>query len=114
MWGVKGGGKSNNDSCSTVGRKSIWRPKVDKKGAALYSAIGKHQSVSIRQISRNRAELVAYYRFLENENVTIGELVQSLSDHCVSKVEDKHILAISDSSEINLQSHVGRLFAVRW
>lgn len=73
--------------------------------------MGKHQSLSIRQISKNRAEQVAYYRFLENENVTVGELVRSLSNHCVSQVEGKHILAISDSSEINLQSHVGRLKA---
>jgi hypothetical protein len=73
--------------------------------------MGKHQSISIRQISRNRAEQVAYYRFLENENVTVGELVPSLSDHCMLQVEGKHILAISDSSEINLQSHVGRLKA---
>lgn len=90
---------------------SIWRPKVDKKGAALYEAMGKHQSVIIRQISKNRAEQVAYYRFLENENVTVGELVQSLSAHCCLQVEARHILAISDSSEINLQSHVGRLKA---
>lgn len=73
--------------------------------------MGKHQSISIRQISRNRAEQVAYYRFLEKENVTVGELVRSLSDHCMLQVEGKHILAISDSSEINLQSHVGRLKA---
>jgi hypothetical protein len=73
--------------------------------------MGKHQSVSIRQISKNRAEQVGYYRFLENQNVTVGELVRSLSDHCVSLVEGKHILAISDTSEINLQSHVGRLKA---
>lgn len=39
----------------------------------------------------------------------VGELVQSLSDHCILQVEQKHILAISDTSEINLQSHVGRL-----
>ncbi|MDZ8241484.1 MAG: IS4 family transposase [Nostoc sp. ChiQUE01a] len=73
--------------------------------------MGKHQSVSIRQISKNRAEQVGYYRFLENQDVTVGELVRSLSDHCVSQVEGKHILAISDTSEINLQSHVGRLKA---
>lgn len=54
---------------------------------------------------------MGYYRFLENQNVTIAELVRSLSDHCVSHVEGKHILAISDTSEINLQSHVGRLKA---
>lgn len=73
--------------------------------------MGKHNSVSIRQISRNRAEQVGYYRFLENENVTVGELVKSLSDQCLQQVEAKHILVISDSSEINLQSHVGRLKA---
>lgn len=74
--------------------------------------MGKHQSVSIRQISKNRAEQVGYYRFLENQNVTGGELVTSLSDQCVLQVEGKHILAISDTSEINLQSHVGRLKAL--
>ena len=68
-----------------------------------------HQSVNIRLISRDRAEQVAYYRFLNNENVTVGELVQSLSEQCCKQVARRHILAVSDSSEINLQSHIGRL-----
>lgn len=68
-----------------------------------------HQSVNIRQISRNRAEQVGYYRFLENENVSLSELVRSVSDACEQQVEGLHVLAISDSSEINLQSHAGRL-----
>jgi len=71
--------------------------------------MGQHQSVNIRQISRNRAGQVGYYRFLENENVTVSELVRSLSAHCQQQVEGRHVLAVSDSSEINLQSHVGRL-----
>jgi hypothetical protein len=69
----------------------------------------KHQSVNIRQISRNRAEQVGYYRFLENQNVTLSELVRSLSDACQQNVQGLHVLAISDSSEINLQAHAGRL-----
>ncbi len=69
----------------------------------------KHQSVNIRQISRNRAEQVGYYRFLENQNVTLSELVRSLSDACQQQVAGLHVLAISDSSEINLQAHAGRL-----
>jgi Transposase DDE domain len=48
---------------------------------------------------------------LENEKVTISELVRSLSDHCSQQVEGRHILALSDTSEINLQSHSGRLKA---
>jgi Transposase DDE domain len=69
----------------------------------------RHQSVNIRQISRNRAEQVGYYRFLENQNVTLSELVRSLSDACQQNVQGLHVLAISDSSEINLQAHAGRL-----
>jgi len=68
-----------------------------------------HQSVNIRQISKNRAEQVGFYRFLDNENVTTGELVKSLGDCCALQVDGRHVLAISDSSEINLQSHIGRL-----
>lgn len=68
-----------------------------------------YQSVNIRKISRNRAEQIGYYRFLENSGVTVSELIRSLCDHCSLQVEGKHVLAISDSSEVNLQSHVGRL-----
>ena len=39
----------------------------------------------------------------------LSELVKSLSEACEQQVEGQHVLAISDSSEINLQSHAGRL-----
>ncbi len=41
--------------------------------------------------------------------MTISELVRSLSDHCQQQVNGRHVLAINDSSEINLQAHAGRL-----
>ena len=68
-----------------------------------------HQSGNIRRLSRNRAEQVAYYRFLENEQVTPSELSSTLSSHCQQQVSGKQVLALSDTTEINLQSHVGRL-----
>jgi hypothetical protein len=46
---------------------------------------------------------------LENKQVTLSELVRSLSEHCQQQVNGRHILAISDTSEINLQAHQGRL-----
>ena len=61
------------DSRRTIPRKNIWRPQIAQKGAALYEALQEHQSVNIRQISQNRAEQVGYYRFLENEKVTVSE-----------------------------------------
>lgn len=68
-----------------------------------------HQSVNIRALSRNRAEQVGYYRFLDNDNVSLCELIQSVSDACQQQVGGLHVLAISDSSEVNLQAHVGRI-----
>jgi hypothetical protein len=102
-------GQPHIDSCTTARTSSLWRPTAGKKGADLYESIRSHQTVVIRQISRNRAEQIAYYRYLENEQVTLSELVRSLSDHCQEQVAGRHILSISDTSEINLQSHQGRL-----
>lgn len=41
--------------------------------------------------------------------MSVSELVGSVSDACRQQVEGLHVLAISDSSEINLQAHVGRI-----
>ena len=68
-------------------------------------------SVNIRTMSRNRAEQVGYYRFLENPNVRVSELVRSAADHCQHQVAGRHVLAISDSSEINLQAQARHLKA---
>lgn len=67
------------------------------------------QTVNIRTMSRNRAEQVGYYRFLENPNVSVSELVRSAADHCQQQVAGRHVLAISDSSEINLQAQARHL-----
>lgn len=52
---------------------------------------------------------MGYYRFLNHDQVTLGVLTQSLAHHCQQQVEGLHVLAISDTSEINLQAHLGRL-----
>ena len=52
---------------------------------------------------------MAYYRWLENSAVSVSSLIESLSQHCRDQVRGRHVLAISDTSEINLQAHVGRL-----
>jgi len=67
------------------------------------------QTVNIRTMSRNRAEQVGYYRFLENQNVSVSERVRSAADHCQRQVAGRRVLAISDSSEINLQAQARHL-----
>lgn len=41
--------------------------------------------------------------------MSLSVILKSLSHHCHGQVRDKHVLAISDTSEINLQAHAGRL-----
>jgi len=41
--------------------------------------------------------------------VTGSELIKSISEHCQQQVSGLHVLAISDTSEINLENHRGRL-----
>ena len=84
-------GQSHLDSQPSRWTNRLWRPKAGKKGAKLYESIRSHQTVVIRKISRNRAEQIAYYRYLENEQVTLGELVRSLCDHCQQQVSGRHI-----------------------
>jgi hypothetical protein len=76
--------------------KSIRRPKTVKKGAKLYAAMAQQQ-INIRKISRNRAKQLGNYQFLNNENVTISELVASVGEIWVQNVTVKHILAINDT-----------------
>ncbi len=64
---------------------------------------------SIRQTANSKAEQKAMYRFLDNENVTESELIGCCLEKTRSLCKDKHLLVLNDTSEINMQSHVGRM-----
>lgn len=65
--------------------------------------------MSIQGLSQDWAEQMGYYRFLHNEQVSLGEVGQSLSGHCQHQVSGLAVLALSDTSEVNLSAHAGRL-----
>lgn len=52
---------------------------------------------------------MGYYRWFNHEKVTVAEISESLGVDCQRHLGGRHVLAISDSSEINLQAHHGRL-----
>lgn len=64
---------------------------------------------SIRQLATNDSEAKAFYRFLQNENVSESDLIRNMSLNCQSCVGDKTVLCIQDSSEINLYNHRNRI-----
>ena len=80
-----------------------------QKGGSLHESLVIGKTSSIREVSGSRNEQIASYRFLNNNRVTEKELISSLATECSKKVSNKHVLCIQDTSEINLNSHRGRL-----
>lgn len=64
---------------------------------------------SIRQLAGTDSEAKAIYRFLQNDNVSEADIIKNMSSNCVSCVEDKSVLCIQDTSEINLYNHRNRI-----
>ena len=66
-------------------------------------------SSSIRGVSPDAADQKATYRFLNNEKVTEDELIKATCERMKQLCEGRHILLLNDTTEINLQNHVGRI-----
>ncbi len=67
------------------------------------------QTICLRRLAEgDRAQEVAFGRFLANENVTTERLIESWSEQTVSAAAGRHVLAIQDTSEINFKTKRGR------
>lgn len=66
-------------------------------------------SVCLRRLSGGRrAQEVRFNRFLGNENVTVDRLIEGWSEQTGPAVAGRHVLAIQDTSEINIPTTPGR------
>lgn len=64
---------------------------------------------SIRQLASSDSEAKAMYRFFQNNNVSEADIIRNMSSNCVSCVDNKSVLCIQDTSEINLRNHKNRI-----
>jgi hypothetical protein len=64
---------------------------------------------SIRQLSKNTAEHKANLRFLNNERVQEESLIKEMSCRVSQIVTDRHVLVVTDTCEVNMSNHKGRL-----
>lgn len=66
------------------------------------------KTVCLRRLGGNRATEVKFGRWLRNKKVKLMELIE----HCFQKtsplVENLHVLAIQDTTELNYQAHANR------
>ena len=84
-------------------------PRLGSRGLELNNGLFVNSIHSIQQIASSRAQQVAFYRFLNNDKVTEDALIEELSDRCNKLCKDKVVLAIQDTTEINLSSHKNRI-----
>lgn len=65
-------------------------------------------TVCLRQMGQDRAEEVRFGRFLANRKVTLDRLIEGWATPTAAAVTGRHVLAIQDTSEINIPTHAGR------
>lgn len=63
-----------------------------------------HQSNVIYRLSETHASMMANYRFMDNEKVSIADLIGKVVSPTVAACADRDILIISDSTEISMDS----------
>ena len=89
--------------------KAFKDARLAKRGLELNLSLFINAVHSILQIARTRAQQIAFYRFLKNDKVTEDALIKELSGRCNMLCKDKIVLAIQDTTEINLSSHKNRI-----
>jgi hypothetical protein len=83
--------------------------RIEKRGNELNNNLFVNSVHSIQQIAQTRAQQIGFYRFLHNNKVTEDSLVKELSNRCNKLCKDKVVLAIQDTTEINLCAHRNRI-----
>src|SRR5271167_483083 len=105
--------RRTDSGCRHVAGNSVVGPfrglPSRQKGAELLDRIVVRQTICLRQLAEgDRAQEVAFGRFLANEKVTAGRLIEGWSERTASAVAGRHVLAIQDTSEINFKTKRGR------
>lgn len=83
--------------------------RLERRGKELWNKLSQTPCSSIRKVSSNNADQKAYYRFLNNENVTETNLIIEATRRMENMSEGSHLLCIQDTSEVNLVNHKGRI-----
>ena len=61
----------------------------------------------LRQLGGRRSQEVRFGRFLANPKVTVERLIEGWSDLTAQAAQDRHVLAIQDTSEFNFKTTAG-------
>jgi hypothetical protein len=83
--------------------------RLEKRAALLLRHMTKNVTALMHQTD-NWSELIAYYRFFNNEKVTEEALIRSATGHCAAEIAGlKEIVLIEDTTELNLEKKRARI-----
>jgi len=86
--------------------------RLAERAKALQDALTREQSACVRRVAQDRAEEIAFGRFLRNRRVEEGALIEGLCARARRALQalpaEVHLLAIQDTTQFNLESHRGR------
>lgn len=75
----------------------------------MLDKIERNKSLCVRSIAETRAEQISFYRFLNNERVSQEEIIENQLERYKLSEQEGHLVCISDSTEVSLGSHRGRV-----
>ncbi len=83
--------------------------RLEQRGEKIVNDIVNKETAVLNQFSDDRADLVGASRFFDNDSVTEKALIEAASNRCINSCQNKHVLALQDTSEINYEKHRGKL-----
>src|ERR1700722_4456516 len=83
--------------------------RLETRGEQFLNRLFVSGTRSIQQLSFSRAEQKAFYRLLSSDKVSEKKLIEEVRGRCGNSAKGKLVLAIQDSSDINLFKHRNRI-----
>lgn len=83
--------------------------RLEQRGDRLLERMVEGGSCTLRRISEGRKDVLGFHRFLDNDKVSVEEIVAPAQARLSATACGLHVLAIQDTSEINFQRHAGRV-----
>lgn len=81
--------------------------RLDQRGETIFEAMKQHKTAILNQCCSTHAEKAGAYRFFANDTVTQEEVVSAGAQQCAQAVAGRHVLAIQDTTSLDLTVHAG-------
>lgn len=83
--------------------------RLVRRGNKILDDLFRKSVHSIRRFTKIEADAKGCYRFLQNDRVSEGDILDNLVANCRAGCEGKFVVCIQDTTEINLSSHSRRI-----